>query len=311
LILLGHGENSIFDAEQRLRHRFPDLRTETIIADIKDEARIRRVLARVRPKAIFHAAAHKHVGLMEQNPEEAITNNVFGTLRLVRAAAETGVERFVMISTDKAVSPTSIMGASKRVAEAVVRSAAKRTGRLFCVVRFGNVLGSRGSVVPLFQQQIEAGGPVTVTHPDMKRFFMTIPEAVHLVLQAGGMAAGGDLFVLDMGEPVRIQDLVRDLTTLSGLDPGEIPILYTGIRPGEKLEEDLWEAGSKVLKTDNPDVLSVVEDEQLDTVILDHTLQALESATTQGRDDVRMILDAFLSATCPTRSGATLLKDSH
>ncbi len=190
LVLLGHGENSIFDAETSLRQLFPSLRLQSMIADVRDERRIDDLVRQCRPAVVFHAAAHKHVPLMEDNPEEAISNNVFGTVNVVRAALKHGATRLVLISTDKAVAPTSIMGASKRLAEAIVWEAARRSGRAFVAVRFGNVLGSRGSVVPYFKRQIEAGGPLTITHPEMRRFFMTIPEAVHLVLQAGGMRSG-------------------------------------------------------------------------------------------------------------------------
>jgi FlaA1/EpsC-like NDP-sugar epimerase len=217
------------------------------------------IFRRWRPSVVFHAAAHKHVPLMEDNPEEAITNNIFGTSTLVRAALAHGTERFVLISTDKAVAPTSIMGASKRIAEDIVAEAARRSRRPFVAVRFGNVLGSRGSAVPHFKRQIELGGPVTVTHPEMRRFFMTIPEAVHLVLQAGGMGTGGEVFVLDMGEPIRIVDLARDVIKLSGCSLDEIPIVYTGIRPGEKLTEVLWEPDAVVRPTGHPEILRVEE----------------------------------------------------
>jgi FlaA1/EpsC-like NDP-sugar epimerase len=259
LVLLGHGENSLFDAQQHLKHVFPNVKLRLVVADIRDERRLNRVFASLKPQVIFHAAAHKHVPLMEENPEEAISNNVLGTDIVVRAALAVGVERFVMISTDKAVSPTSVMGASKRIAEAIVQKAAREFSRSFVVVRFGNVLGSRGSVVPIFKEQIERGGPVTITHPDMRRFFMTIPEAVHLVLQAGGMGKGGELFVLRMGEQIPIVDLVHDLIRLSGLDVKDIPIVYTGVRAGEKLEESLWEDAATVLPTYHPDVLQVSE----------------------------------------------------
>jgi FlaA1/EpsC-like NDP-sugar epimerase len=259
LVLLGHGENSIFDAQVELRELYPGLKVVPVIADIRDRLRIRQVFDRLRPAIVFHAAAHKHVPLMEENPEEAITNNIVGTHNVLESAVEFGVERFVLISSDKAVSPSSIMGASKRMAEVLVRDAARRTSRGFVVVRFGNVLGSRGSVVPQFKRQIERGGPVTLTHQDMKRFFMTIPEAVHLVLESGGMGRGGELFVLKMGEPVRILDLAEDLIKLSGLAVEEVPIVYTGIRPGEKLEEALWETGAITETTPHPDVLRVIE----------------------------------------------------
>jgi FlaA1/EpsC-like NDP-sugar epimerase len=286
LVLLGHGENSIFDAQVELHERYPGLKVVSVIADIRDRRRIRQVFDRLRPAIVLHAAAHKHVPLMEENPEEAITNNIVGTHHVLEAAIECGAERFVMISSDKAVSPSSIMGASKRMAEMVVRDAARRTGRAYVVVRFGNVLGSRGSVVPHFKRQIERGGPVTLTHPDMKRFFMTIPEAVHLVLEAGGMGRGGELFVLKMGEPVRIVDLAEDLIKLSGLTLEEVPIVFTGIRPGEKLEEALWETGAATEPTPHPDVLRVIEGDNSGGEISD-LLKRFTTAAEQG--DYRLI----------------------
>lgn len=241
LVLLGHGENSIYTIEQELARKFPSLERDVIIADIRDASKIRAVMQRHRPRIVFHSAAHKHVPLMEQNADEAITNNVLGTRNVVQAALAADVERFVLISTDKAVCPTSIMGATKRVAEMIVQEAAMRSGRPFVAVRFGNVLGSRGSVVPLFREQIAAGGPITITHPDMTRFFMTIPEAVQLVMQAASLASPGQIYALDMGEPVRIVDLAKDLVELSGLKVGrDIEIVYTGLRPGEKLHEELF-----------------------------------------------------------------------
>lgn len=259
IVMLGHGENSLFDAMHRLREAAPGVRLLTVIADVRNGPRIKAIFERFRPEVVFHAAAHKHVPLMEENPEEAITNNVIGTYRVVEAATAAGTQRLVLISTDKAVQPSSVMGATKRMAELVVRTAARNQSRAFMVVRFGNVLGSRGSVVPLFKQQIERGGPVTVTHPDMKRFFMTIPEAVHLVLEAGGLGRGGELFVLNMGEPVLIVDLAKDLIRLSGISEDEMPVIFTGMRAGEKLEEALWEDGASVEPTTNPDVLRVTE----------------------------------------------------
>ena len=211
-----------------------------VIADVRDAHRMDEVFARFRPHAVFHAAAHKHVPLMEENLVEAVTNNVLGTRVTVEASARYDVPHFVLISSDKAVNPTSIMGSSKRIAELVVQSVAEATGRNYVSVRFGNVLGSRGSVVPMFLRQIRDGGPVTITHPDMTRYFMTIPEAVQLVLQAAVLGRGGEVFVLDMGEPVRIVDLARDLIRLSGLQEGsDIEIHFTGMRPGEKLFEEL------------------------------------------------------------------------
>ncbi|XPO21525.1 nucleoside-diphosphate sugar epimerase/dehydratase [Phosphitispora sp. TUW77] len=240
LLLLGHGENSIYNIEMELKQNFPDLTLETIIADIQDIKRIRQVFRAIRPTVVFHAAAHKHVPLMETHPAEAVKNNIFGTKNLVECAHQFGISRFIMISTDKAVNPTSVMGVSKRVAEIIVQGYGQSSRTKFALVRFGNVLGSRGSVIPLFQRQIKKGGPVTVTHPDMVRYFMTIPEAVQLVIQAGALAQGGEVFILDMGKPVKIVDLARDLIQLSGLEPyKDISIVYTGLRPGEKLFEEI------------------------------------------------------------------------
>ncbi|MFN2315707.1 MAG: polysaccharide biosynthesis protein, partial [Gemmatimonadales bacterium] len=236
LLLLGHGENSIFDIHRELEERFPQLTLVPIIADIRDQARIQAIFRRHRPAVVLHAAAHKHVPLMEWNVVEAVTNNVIGTRNVVEAAIAAGTSHMLLISTDKAVCPTNVMGATKRVAEQLVQEAARRTGRHFIAVRFGNVLGSRGSVLPNFLRQIEAGGPITVTHPEMRRYFMTIPESVQLVLQAAVLGQGGEVFVLDMGEPVKIVDLARDLIRLSGLEVDrDIEIKFTGVRPGEKL----------------------------------------------------------------------------
>lgn len=241
IILVGHGENSIFEIFHELRSSVPTVLVEPVIADVRDEARMRTILDTYRPNLVFHAAAHKHVPLMEENPVEAVTNNVLGTLNVVNAALRAEVQRFVLISTDKAVRPTSVMGATKRVAEQIVQRAAVQHGRDYVSVRFGNVLGSRGSVVPTFLRQIRAGGPVTITHPDMRRFFMTIPEAVQLVMQAGAIGRVGEVFVLDMGEPVKIADLAKDLIALCGLEVGrDIDIKFTGMRPGEKLLEETF-----------------------------------------------------------------------
>ncbi len=264
LILLGHGENSIFEAYLELQDRFPTLSMRPVIADIRDKERLGRIFNRYRPQVVFHAAAHKHVPLMETNVEEAVTNNIEGTRNLVQTAVEHDVERLVMISTDKAIRPANVMGATKRLAEMTVLDAAERSGRDFCVVRFGNVLGSRGSVVPLFKRQIARGGPVTITHPDMKRYFMTIPEAVNLVLQAATMGDGGETYVLNMGEQVRILDLAEDLIRLSGLEPGrDVEIVFTGIRPGEKLSEDLWDSSNAFVRTLHPDIYQLGGTEDL------------------------------------------------
>lgn len=236
MLLLGKGENSIYEISQELSIEYPQIRKVPIIADVRDEERINGIMDHFHPHVVFHAAAHKHVPLMEYQPMEAVRNNVLGTKVVAEAASKNGVETFVMISTDKAVNPTSVMGCTKRVAEMFVQSMNSISETRFAAVRFGNVLGSRGSVIPLFKKQIAKGGPVTVTHPDMKRYFMTIPEASQLVLQAGAMAEGGEVFVLDMGEPVKIYDLARDMITLSGMIPEvDIEIKFTGLRPGEKL----------------------------------------------------------------------------
>ncbi|WP_246943885.1 polysaccharide biosynthesis protein [Bacillus pinisoli] len=244
LILLGHGENSIYSIEMELRDTFRDSGIEffTEIADMQDAKKMMAVMSTYTPDVVYHAAAHKHVPLMERNPEEAVKNNIVGTMNVAKAASFTGVGTFVMISTDKAVNPTSVMGATKRLAEMIVQHMDQDSKTRFVAVRFGNVLGSRGSVIPLFKKQIEKGGPVTVTHPEMIRYFMTIPEASRLVIQAGAVAKGGEIFVLDMGEPVKIDDLARNLIKLSGYSVDEIGIEYSGIRPGEKLFEELLQA---------------------------------------------------------------------
>lgn len=250
LLLLGKGENSIYEITQELKINSPEVKTVPIIADIRDKERIKAIMDYFEPQVVFHAATHKHVPLMEYQPAEAVRNNILGTKVVADEAAAHNVETFVMISTDKAVNPPSVMGCTKRVAEMYVQSMNKNSGTRFVAVRFGNVLGSRGSVIPLFKKQIAKGGPVTVTHPDMKRYFMTIPEASQLVLQAGAMAKGGEVFVLDMGEPVRIYDLAKDLITLSGLIPDkDIEIKITGLRPGEKLFEELLSAEDGTEKT--------------------------------------------------------------
>ena len=275
VILLGHGENSIFEIGLDLHLSFPDLVAHQVIVDVRDQQRVNWVIEKYRPDVIFHAAAHKHISFMEANVEEAITNNVLGTQNVLRAAEQYGVERFIFISTDKAVNPTSIMGATKRLAELLVVGAARRSGRAYMAVRFGNVLGSRGSVIPIFQRQIAAGGPLTITHPDMRRYFMTIPEAVQLVLQASQLGQGGEIFVLDMGQPVRILDLATDLIKLSGLEPGrDIKIVYTGIRPGEKLNEELFLEEEDCRRTKCPKIFvatyeSTVEAEMLEQIVVE------------------------------------------
>ncbi len=276
LILLDQGESAVYHIDMELRTRYPDLEIVPVVADIRDLQRIERVMARHDPAIIFHAAAYKHVPLMEQNAEEVVLNNVWGTRNLLQAAEQHNVARFVLISTDKAVNPSNFMGASKRVVELLVQDAAKRSGRSFVAVRFGNVLGSEGSVVPHFKQQIAAGGPVTVTHPDMERFFMTIPEAVQLVVQAGNLGKGGEIFVLDMGEPVKILDLARDLITLSGLQPDrDIEIVFTGARPGEKIEEALFNAAESYTLTAHEKIFVVTEEMPIESQALQWGVQKL------------------------------------
>jgi FlaA1/EpsC-like NDP-sugar epimerase len=255
LVLVEHAENNLFHIERELRDRFRDVPLRAFVADIRDADRIASIFETRKPHVVFHAAAHKHVSMMETNPGEAIKNNVLGTKQLAEISDRFGVSEFVMISTDKAVNPSSVMGASKRAAEIVIQALSQRSRTRFVAVRFGNVLGSTGSVVPIFQEQIARGGPVTVTHPDMTRYFMTIPEACQLVLQAGAMGRGGEIFVLDMGKPVKVLDLARDVIALSGLREGEdIEIQFTGIRPGEKLFEELSLEGEGAERTRHPKV---------------------------------------------------------
>ncbi len=240
LIIFDIYENNAYDIQLELKEKYPDLDLVVLIGSVRNTHRIETVFEKYRPDIVYHAAAHKHVPLMEDSPNEAIKNNVFGTYKTAKAADKYGTKRFVLISTDKAVNPTNIMGASKRMCEMVVQMMNARSKTDFVAVRFGNVLGSNGSVIPLFKKQIEQGGPVTVTHPDIIRYFMTIPEAVSLVLQAGAYARGGEIFVLDMGEPMKILDLAKNLIRLSGYTPDvDIPIVFTGLRPGEKLYEEL------------------------------------------------------------------------
>lgn len=256
LLLLEQAENALFFIDRELRVSFPQISMELLICDITDKKRVEQIFERFKPEVVIHAAAHKHVPLMEANPGEAIKNNVVGTKTVADAADKFGASSFVMISTDKAVNPTSIMGSSKRIAELYIQDLGKTSKTHFVTVRFGNVLGSNGSVVPIFKNQIAAGGPVTVTHPEMRRYFMTIPEASQLVLQAAAMGKkGGEIFVLDMGEPVKIVDLAKELITLSGFRPGEdIEIIFTGTRPGEKLFEELSIKGEDMVPTRHPKI---------------------------------------------------------
>lgn len=253
LILLDNYENNVYNVQQELWMKYDNqLDMDVVIANIREEKRLEKVFSKYRPNIVFHAAAHKHVPLMEANPTEAVKNNVFGTRNLLKVSDKYGVDKFVLISTDKAVNPTNIMGATKRLAEKLIQIYNENSSTDFVAVRFGNVLGSNGSVVPLFKSQIQAGGPVTVTHKDIIRYFMTIPEAVALVMQAGAMASGGEIFVLDMGDPVKIDDLARNMIRLSGFEPDvDIDIVYTGLRPGEKLYEELLMAEEGLKVTDH------------------------------------------------------------
>ncbi len=291
LVLAEQAEQNLFEIDKEIRRKHADLEVIPCIMDICDAKRVDRVFGAWQPTAVFHAAAHKHVPMMEYNPGEAIKNNVRGTRTIADAAVRRDVEKFVMISTDKAVNPTSIMGCSKRVAEMYIQGLDRRAKTQFVTVRFGNVLGSSGSVIPIFKEQIARGGPVTVTHPDMVRYFMTIPEAAQLVLQAASMGAGGEVFVLDMGEPVKILDLARDLITLSGFRPEEdIKIEFCGIRPGEKLYEELAIDGENVSRTAHPKI-GIWQNIPVD---LDELIVEIESfldrADEMTRDDVRQQL---------------------
>ncbi|WP_371363051.1 UDP-N-acetyl-alpha-D-glucosamine C6 dehydratase [Sporomusa rhizae] len=295
LILLGKGENSIFEIHQELRIKHPDLPIEPIIADVRDRERIDAIFSELKPRVVFHSAAHKHVPLMEKQPAEAVRNNIFGTKNVAEAADRAGSEAFVMISTDKAVNPTSVMGATKRVAELIVQNMSTKSATKFVAVRFGNVLGSRGSVIPLFKKQIAMGGPITVTHPDMQRYFMTIPEAAQLVLQAGALAKGGEVFVLDMGKPVKIVDMARDLIELSGLNPDkDIKIKFTGLRPGEKLFEELLTAEEGTTSTKHEKIYIA----NLKSVNKENLLKAmnkLDSATLEPEEVVRLLQGLVLT----------------
>ena len=275
LILVERYENALFEIHRELVAAFPHVPIDPRICDICDAERVRAILTATRPQMVVHAAAHKHVPMMEWNPGEAVKNNIGGTRTVARLAHELGVQRFVLVSTDKAVNPTSVMGATKRVAEIYLQALSQQSSTRFVAVRFGNVLGSAGSVVPIFREQIARGGPVTVTHPEMRRYFMTIPEASQLVLQAGAMGAGGETFILDMGEPVKIVDLARDLITLSGLRPGEdIEIKFSGVRPGEKLYEELSTSAEDARRTTHPKVFTGRSDHH-DVVAVEARVEAL------------------------------------
>lgn len=300
LIILDNYENNAYDIQNELLTGYPELKLTVIIANVREKARLESIFKAHKPDIIFHAAAHKHVPLMEANPTEAIKNNIFGTLNVAECADKYGAGKFVMISTDKAVNPTNIMGATKRVAEMVIQAFSKQSKTEFVAVRFGNVLGSNGSVIPLFKKQIEQGGPVTVTDPEIIRYFMTIPEAVQLVLQAGAMAEGGEIFVLDMGEPVKIYDLARNLIKLSGFEPDvDIKIEFTGLRPGEKLYEELLLAEEGIQATKNNKIY-IAQPLHTDLAILRREIEYLKEImgtnAEEARDYIRVIVPNYKCA---------------
>ena len=290
LIIVDIYENNAYDIQLELKHNFPDLHLETMIASVRNSVKVDKLFETYRPDIVYHAAAHKHVPLMEDSPNEAVKNNVFGTLNVVKAADKYQTKRFILISTDKAVNPTNIMGATKRLCEMIVQTYNKRSKTEYVAVRFGNVLGSNGSVIPLFKKQIKEGGPVTVTHPDIIRYFMTIPEAVSLVLQAGAYAKGGEIFVLDMGEPVKIADMARNLIKLSGYEPDvDIKIVYTGLRPGEKLYEELLMEEEGLQDTPNH-MIHIGKPIELNEEIFFEQLKELKEAAYDEVDDIRLLV---------------------
>jgi FlaA1/EpsC-like NDP-sugar epimerase len=304
LVLVGRGENSIFMVHEELKRRPEPVKLSLVIGDVRDRTRMSNIFAKHRPQVVFHAAAHKHVPLMELNSCEAVTNNIFGTQNVALLSEEHGVERFVLVSSDKAVHPTSIMGATKRIAEMIVQTLASRGANCkFVAVRFGNVLDSRGSVLPIWRQQIANGGPVTVTHKDATRYFMLIPEAVQLILQAGAIAAAGDIFVLDMGKPIKIAELAEDLIKLSGLRPGhDIKIEFVGLRPGEKLNEELLTAEEGLAKTMHRKIL-VGKPQAIDHNRLTGDLKTLlRAADTEDDADIRRTLNGLV--------GGSLVKEA-
>ena len=290
LIIFDIYENNAYDIQQELKQNYPDADVEVLIGSVRNTSRLEEVFKKYRPEIIYHAAAHKHVPLMEDSPNEAVKNNVVGTWKLAQMADKYGVKRFVMISTDKAVNPTNVMGATKRICEMIVQAYNEISKTEFVAVRFGNVLGSNGSVIPLFKRQIEHGGPVTVTHPDIIRYFMTIPEAVSLVLQAGAYARGGEIFVLDMGEPVKIDDLAKNLIRLSGYTLGvNMEIKYTGLRPGEKLYEELLMKEEGMQETDNK-LIHIGKPIEFDKEHLFENLERLKEASYSETEDIRSLL---------------------
>ena len=303
LLIFDICENGAYDIQQELRRRYPNLPLTVLIGSIRDKARLESIFAEYRPQIVYHAAAHKHVPLMEDSPREAVKNNVFGTRNLCEAADRYGVETFVQISTDKAVNPTNVMGATKRICEMIVQTFSRHSDTKFVCVRFGNVLGSSGSVIPLFRRQIEQGGPVTVTHKDVIRYFMTIPEAVSLVLQAGAFAKNGEIYVLDMGEPVRIDDLARNMIRLSGYEPDvDIEIRYVGLRPGEKLYEELLLDEEGIRSTAN-NLIFIGKPLEIDETAFARQLIELEEVSHRPDGDVRTMLQEIVPTYQPGRAG--------
>ena len=301
LIIVDIYENNAYDIQQELKYKYPNLDLVVLIASVRNTNRMNHIMEKYHPDIIYHAAAHKHVPLMEDSPNEAIKNNVFGTLKTAQAAVQYGVKKFVMISTDKAVNPTNIMGASKRICEMIIQTYNRHYDTEFVAVRFGNVLGSNGSVIPLFKRQIMAGGPVTVTHPDIIRYFMTIPEAVSLVLQAGVYAKGGEIFVLDMGEPVKILDLAKNLIRLSGYKVDEdIKIEFTGLRPGEKLYEELLMNEEGLTDTENK-LIHIGKPIEFDEVKFYAQLYSLEKAVDMECEDVRPMIQEIVPTYVPKK----------
>ena len=277
-----------------LQYRYPDLNLVVLIGSIRDEKRVMDIFRQYRPDIIFHAAAHKHVPLMETSPNEAVKNNIIGTFHVASAADRYHAAKVILISTDKAVRPTNVMGASKRICEMIIQEFSQKSHTDYAAVRFGNVMGSHGSVVPLFQQQIAHGGPVTVTHPDMTRYFMTIPEAVSLVLQAAAFAKGGEIFILDMGEPVHILDLAKKMIQLAGLKVNEdIKIVFTGLRPGEKLYEELFIDPKHLVRTDN-DKIFICRQDAIDIFLLKSKMKMLYKAAKEESTDIRWLLKELI-----------------
>lgn len=299
LVIVDIYENTTYDIQNELRRNYPELNLVVLIASVRNTKRMDMIFEKYRPEIVYHAAAHKHVPLMEDSPNEAVKNNVLGTWKVVQAADKWKVKRFVMISTDKAVNPTNIMGATKRICEMIIQTYNRHSDTEFVAVRFGNVLGSNGSVIPLFKKQIEAGGPVTVTHPDIIRYFMTIPEAVSLVLQAGAYAKGGEIFILDMGEPVKIVDLARNLILLSGHKPDDdIKIEFTGLRPGEKLYEEMLMAEEGMQDTDNK-LIHIGKPIQMDEEKFMQQLNDLRDYVVQEPDDIRRVVQEIVPTYTP------------